>query len=91
MGHDETAVDPDGTSHVLGDRGTDNTVWLYVREGANRDGSAFAPTGGISLTSPLVVSGDRTQTMVFDFTNKVGEELNNTWQCGCDAPTMSFR
>jgi hypothetical protein len=93
VGHDEDAVDPDGTSHAMGAAGTENIVWLYVRQGASSNsGNSFAPTGGIPLTSPLVVNGDGAHTMVFDFSGRIGEELNNsTWDCGCDAPTLGFR
>ncbi len=92
VGHDETATDPEGISTTLGPRGTDNLVWLYIHQGANRALSTWVPAGGLELTNPLVVSGDRSNTMVFDFSSKVGEEFDGAaWQCGCDAPTMSFR
>jgi hypothetical protein len=97
VAHDDTAIAPDGSTQVLGPRGTEDTVWLYIREGgSNTNGSSqhsWQPTGGIPLTSPLVVSGDQSRTMVFDFDGKVGDEDDGLggWQCGCDAPTMSFR
>jgi hypothetical protein len=96
VGHDDTAIDPDGTQHVLGAAGTENIIWLYIRTGAvtNNGGNdhSFQPTGGIPLTSPLVVHGDGAHTMVFDFSGRIGEEQNGpSWDCGCDAPTLSFR
>ena len=95
VGHDETAVDPDGTPHVLGNKGTEDILWLYIRTGVTNgqnNQNAFAPTGGIPLLSPLVVHGDGTHTMVFDFSGAVGEEQDNgVWSCDCDAPTLSFR
>jgi len=94
VGHDGTAVDPDGTTHVLGSAGTESMVWLYIRPDAPTAGNinSFAPTGGIPLLSPLVVNGDGAHTMVFDFSGRIGEEFDNgVWDCGCDAPTLSFR
>ena len=90
VGHDNTAVDPDGTQHVLGAAGTENIVWLYIRTGATiqQDSNAFAPTGGIPLTSPLVVNGDTAHTMVFDFSGRIGDDHS---VCSCDAPHVSFR
>ena len=92
-----TTIDPDGTTHTLGTVGTEDIVWLYIRTGASnsngQDQHTWQPTGGIPLTSPLVVSGDQSRTMVFDFSGRTGDEDNGFggWQCGCDAPTMSFR
>ncbi len=95
VAHDESAIDPDGVSQSLGPRGTENIVWLYVRTGGALAGSqsisAWIPTGGIALTSPLVISGDRSQTMVFDFSGRVGESNDSGWSCNCEAPTMGFR
>jgi hypothetical protein len=96
VGHDENAVNPDGSSFPLGAKGTESRVWLYIRTGAtiNNGGNqnAFVPTGGIPLVSPLVVHGDGTHTMVFDFSGAVGEEMDNgSWACDCDAPTLAFR
>ena len=91
VGHDGTAVDPDGTGHAM-TAGVEDIVWLYVRPGAPvGGGNTFAPTGGIPLTSPLVVNGDGAHTMVFNFSGRVGEENGSTWACGCDAPTLGFR
>ncbi len=94
VAHNDTGVDPDGTTHVFGSQGTDNTPWLYIRTGGrdSQDSSAWKPTEGLALTTPLVVSGDRSQTMVMDFTNQVSEVFDGgTWSCGCEAPTMGFR
>ncbi len=93
VAHDEIAIDPDGNSQSLGVEGTESIVWLYVRTGATGTGqNTWVPTGGIALTSPLVVNGDGTHTMIFDFSNQVSEVFNNgAWQCGCEAPTMGFR
>ena len=90
VGHDDTAVDPDGTQHPLGPAGTENIVWLYIRTNAptGQNTNAFAPTGGIPLTSPLVVSGDTAHTMVFDFSGRIGDDHG---ACSCDAPTLGFR
>jgi len=97
VGHDDIAIDPDGTSHVLGTQGTEDIVWLYIRTGGgNTNGGnqhTWQPTSGIPLTAPLVVTGDQSRTMVFDFSGRVGDESDGLggWQCGCDSPTMSFR
>lgn len=90
VGHDGVSIAPDGTSQNLGARGTENIVWLYVRTNAptGQDVNSFAPTGGISLTSPLVVNGDTAHTMVFDFSGRVGDDHG---VCSCDAPTLGFR
>jgi hypothetical protein len=92
VAHDDTAIDPDGTQHVLGAPGTEDIVWLYVRIGGNNSNNgnqhSWQPTGGIPLTSPLVVSGNQSRTMVFDFSNRIG---NDGGQCSIDAPTLSFR
>jgi hypothetical protein len=94
VGHDSIATAPDGTVQTLGNKGTENIVWLYIRTGAptGQNINAFIPTGGIPLISPLVVHGDGAHTMVFDFDGGVGEEQDNgSWACDCDAPTLSFR
>jgi len=92
VAHDETAIDPDGTSHAT-TAGVNDIVWVYFRVGGgNGGGGAFRPDQGLSLASAVTVSGDSTRTMVFNFQGAVDEGFNNgAWECGCNAPNMSFR
>jgi hypothetical protein len=89
-GGDDTSANPDGgTISAIGTSQdtTSNPFWAYFKVGGGANGCK-TPATACTLSSPIIVSGDKTGTLVVDFDNKIDGSAS---PCDMQAPVFSYR
>src|SRR5262249_35991804 len=84
------SIDPAGnTINGIGTTAdtTENPFWAYFKVGGGTQ-DCKTPATACTLTTPIVVSGDRTGTLVVDFDGKIDGSQN---PCDMGPPVFSFR
>jgi hypothetical protein len=89
--------DPDRNLIGTSSPAHEENVWIYFRvDGPALGGNSFDPQSGMKLAAPVVVTGDKEMTVVFDFRNQIktidtdGAGPNPPF-CNCEQPILNIR